>query len=111
MQKGIDTDPTHRGRFRRRLNLAQLCLSAIHPDMARVLLEQLDTDIERFSLEEWEPSLCLQVWTHLSRCYKQTLSQKGQQENSGSYQEKSDMIFEKICRLDIRAAALATNAG
>jgi len=111
MQKGIDTDPTHRGRFQRRLNLAQLCLSAIHPDMARVLLEQLDTEIERFSLEEWEPSLCLQVWTHLSRCYKQTLSQKGQQEDNRVYQEKADMIFEKICRLDIRAAALATNAG
>jgi type VI secretion system protein VasJ len=104
MQTGINAEPTCKGRFQRRLNLANLCLDADQPGMARPLLEDLDGEIERFSLDQWEPGLCLQVWTGLKRCYQGLLSGSGQQESDGFYREKADRIFEKICRLDIRAA-------
>ncbi|MFC1716207.1 type VI secretion system domain-containing protein [Candidatus Poribacteria bacterium] len=104
MQNGINAEPTLKGRFQRRLNLASLCLDAGQPTMARPLLEQLDEDIGRFSLDQWEPGLSVQVWNHLSRCYQELLSQDGQQENGNTYREKADKVFEKICRLDIRAA-------
>jgi type VI secretion system protein VasJ len=107
MQNGIDAEPTCKGRFQRRLNLASLCLDAGQPSMARPLLEQLDEEIERFSLDQWEPSLCLQVWNNLKRCYQELLSQ---QASNGFYQEKVDVLFEKICRLDIRAA-MPSSAG
>ena len=101
MQTGINAEPSRKGRFQRRLNLASLCMDAAQPGVARPLLEQLDEEIELFSLEQWEPGLCVQVWDHLKRCYQELMSQQG---NDGIYQEKSDRIFEKICRLDIRAA-------
>ena len=105
MQQGIDRDPTRKGRFLRRQNLADLCLNAERPEMARPLLEQLDEEIERFSLDQWEPGLCLGVWNALQRCYQALLSQQaqqGQQGGDGLYREKADRVFEKICRLDIR---------
>jgi len=104
MQAGIDEEPTCKGRFQRRLNLANLCLDAGQPAMARPLLEQLDDDIGRFSLDQWEPGLCIQVWGHLRRCYQELSPQQAQQESDGFYKEKADRIFEKLCRLDIRAA-------
>lgn len=102
MQKGINLDPSCKGRFQRRLNLASLCLDASQPQMARSILEHLDEEIGRFSLDQWEPSLCIQVWERLRHCYQQLMSSK--RGNIELYQEKSDKIFEKICRLDIRAA-------
>lgn len=102
MQKGIDLEPTRRGRFQRRLNLASLCLDAAQPSIARPILEHLDVEIEHFSLDDWEPNLCVQVWKYLQRCYQELMPQ--QQENNGFYQEKANRIFEKICRLDIRVA-------
>jgi len=110
MQTGIDSEPTCKGRFRRRLNLASLCLDANQPVMARPLLEDLDKEIERFSLDQWEPNLCLQVWSGLKRCYQELLSQDGQQDKNEFYGEKVERVFEKICRLDIRVA-LAPNSG
>ena len=109
MQNGINADPNRRGRFQRRLNLASLCMDAGQAIMARPILEQLDEEIERFSLDQWEPVLSVQVWDHLKRCYQALLSQDGQQENGVLYREKADRIFEKICRLDIRAALTSDN--
>jgi len=102
MQNGIDTEPTRKGRFLRRLNLASLCLDASQPRMARPILEQLDIEIERFALDQWEPGLCVQVWSRLKNCYQLLMAQ--QKNTDGYYQEKSDKIFEKICQLDIRVA-------
>jgi len=110
MQNGINSDPTLKGRFQRRLNLANLCLDAGQPAMARPLLEQLDEEIERFSLAQWEPGISVQVWNYLSRCYQELISQDGQQTQDGQqgngnhYKEKAERVFEKICRLDIRVA-------
>ncbi len=104
MQAGINEEATCKGRFQRRLNLANLCLDAGQPSMARPLLEQLDDDIGRFSLDQWEPALCIQVWGHLRRCYQELSPQQAQQGSDGFYQEKADRIFEKLCKLDIRAA-------
>ncbi|MBD3183741.1 hypothetical protein GF312_15735 [Candidatus Poribacteria bacterium] len=103
MQSGINTEPNPRGKFRRRLSLSEICLDAGQPEMARPLLEQLDEEIQHFSLDQWEPDLCLQVWIGLRRCYRDMISQKSRQTNEVAYEEKIDNLFEKICRLDIRA--------
>ena len=104
LQTGINTEASRRGLFQRRLNLASLCMDAAQPGMARPILEQLDEEIERLSLDQWDPSLCVQVWYQLKRCYQELISKQEQQESDGVYREKSDKVFEKICRLDIRAA-------
>jgi hypothetical protein len=110
MQNSINSESTCKGRFLRRLNLAGLCLDADQPGMARPILEELEIETERFSLDQWDPELCLKVWTSLNRCYQDLVSKQtaqGKQEvqsNNGFYNEKAGKIFEKICRLDIRAA-------
>lgn len=104
MQKGIDTEPTRRGRFLRRMNLAILCLNAGQSNMARPILEQLDEEIERFSLDKWEPGICVSVWNYLRHCYQTLLEQTSKQADENPYEEKADLLFEKICRVDIRVA-------
>ena len=101
MQRGIDAESTCKGRFQRRLNLAILCLDASQPQMARPILEHLDEEVGRFSLDQWEPKLCVQVWERLKYCYQQLAEKRGNRE---FYQEKEDAVFEKICKLDIRVA-------
>jgi type VI secretion system protein VasJ len=104
LQTGINTEASRKGLFQRRLNLASLCMDAAQPGMARPVLEQLDEEIDRLSLDQWEPSLCVQVWYQLKRCYQDLMSKQEAQGSDGVYREKADKVFEKICRLDIRAA-------
>ena len=48
-------EPSGRGRFRRRVQLAQVCLGAGEAAIALPILEELAAEIERRKLEEWEP--------------------------------------------------------
>ena len=73
--------------------------------MARPILEQLDKETRRLHLEEWEPALCIQVWSSLKQCYQLILAETEQEDERNLYQDKTNKLFEKICRLDIRAAA------
>ncbi len=59
---------------------------------------KLDVEIERFSIEQWEPGLCLQAWNLLKRCYQELLSRKGQEANNELYQEKADGYLRKLTR-------------
>ncbi|MBI1926583.1 type VI secretion system protein TssA [Candidatus Poribacteria bacterium] len=109
LQEGIDHDATRKGRFLRRLHLAGLCLVAKRPEMSRPILEDLDAEIERFALDQWEPGLCMEVWKNLRDCYQafsleQPRRQGGTAAAADPYHEKADKIFEKICRYDIRFA-------
>jgi hypothetical protein len=65
MQAGIQGDTRRKGRFLRTLNLAKLCLQSRQERMARIFLEKLQQDISDYRLEEWEPALCVAVWSSL----------------------------------------------
>jgi hypothetical protein len=62
MEKGIAAETRRKGKFLRRLNLANFCVQAKEFDLARVHLSNLLEKIEDYQLAEWEPALCTSVW-------------------------------------------------
>jgi type VI secretion system protein ImpA len=84
-----------RERFRRQLQLAQLCLSTQHFALAYPILQGLAQDIERRNLLEWEdPSLLSQVLAMLVQCIDRTTRD----------QEERGRVYALLCRLGPAAA-------
>lgn len=91
MQQEIARQTSGRGRFQRKLELVQLCVTADKDAIAQPLLDDLAAAIEAHKLDEWEDRQL--VATALTTLMN--LSKKIQ----GNASEKQK-IFERICRLD-----------
>jgi type VI secretion system protein ImpA len=80
-----------RGRFRRRVQLAQICLGAGHATLAYPILQDLAGEIESRNLENWEaPDMISHPLALLFRCMaKMDISA-----------EEKQKIYGRICRLD-----------
>jgi type VI secretion system protein ImpA len=92
-------EPSGRGRFRRRVQLAQICLGAGHATIAYPILEQLIKEIERRGLEDWEaPDMISHPLALLFRCM-----------NKMDFNaEEKQKIYDRICRLDpVQALAMS----
>jgi len=109
LQDGARADNSRKSTFRRRLASAALCLRGSQPAIARPLLEELEEEIKRHSLDEWEPALALDVWTHLHKCYG-LLTAGPSTPGKQAVQQQADRVFERICRLDIGYALESTGA-
>lgn len=80
-----------RGRFRRRVQLAQICLGAGRAELAAPILQDLSGEIERRNLEAWEPADMLShPLALLFRCLAKL---------DASAEEKQK-LYARICRLD-----------
>ncbi|HUS06617.1 MAG TPA: type VI secretion system protein TssA [Bryobacteraceae bacterium] len=80
-----------RGRFQRKLQLAQLCISIGHEPIAKSILEELARTIERHQLEEWEAAdVVAHALGMLYACM---------QKLDGDPVEKQK-LYARICRLD-----------
>jgi type VI secretion system protein ImpA len=80
-----------RERFRRRFQLAQICLSSSREVIAYPILRDLAAEMERRHLEEWESAeLLAQPLVLLHRCMTAL----------GRTEEEKQEIYERICRLD-----------
>ncbi len=97
------SDTSRKALFRRKLAMANLCMRGGQPAIARPLLEELEQDIERYSIHEWEPRLALEAWTALNGCY-QTLAANPATTARQTLQQQAEKVFERICRLDISFA-------
>jgi type VI secretion system protein VasJ len=95
--------------FRRRFHMAGLCMRGNQPTLARPILEELDEEIQRFSLDRWEPAQALEVWRDLHRCYE-SLASGPPSPAKEPMRENADRIFAKICRLDVTQALALTGA-
>jgi len=96
-------EPTRRGKFRCQLHTARLLFTHGKPETAKPLLEELDEQIERYGLVDWEPDRCLTVWSLMRRCYEQLSGQASPQAQE-DYLARSERCFDKMCRLDVRLA-------
>ncbi|MBV8675405.1 MAG: type VI secretion system domain-containing protein, partial [Acidobacteriaceae bacterium] len=86
--------PSGRARFQRRLQVAQLCVSAGQNKVAHPVLEELVKEIEQRRLEEWEASeMIAPPMALLLKCLDPST-------NNGSREE----LFAKLCRIDPTAA-------
>jgi type VI secretion system protein ImpA len=80
-----------RGRFQRRLQLAQLCISIGYEQIAHPILDQITAEIDTRGLEGWEaPELVAQPFTLLYQCLAR----------SDASPEVIQKIYDRICRLD-----------
>ena len=80
-----------RGRFQRRVQLAQVCMGAGYDALAQPILEQLVTEMDRLKLEDWESAdLLAHPLVLLYRCLKK----------SGADAADKQKVYARICRLD-----------
>ncbi|ADG93395.1 ImpA domain protein [Arcobacter nitrofigilis DSM 7299] len=81
-------------KFNWRLNHAKLSLQYNKNDIALVLLEDLEKEIDRFYLYEWNPKLAANVYTLILSSFN----------NTDIDTEKINTIYNKLCKIDINSA-------
>lgn len=83
-----------RNRFQRKLVLAQVCTASKRERLARMILEELSEQIDKFQLESWETSdLIGSVWIKLYQMYKRG-------EGGTVDADRAEKLYERLCRLD-----------
>lgn len=107
MQEGLRSTGDHRGQFLWRLELARICLESSQPQLAAPLLEELEGDILKHQLEQWEPRLCLAAYTALLSARRMLLNDS--RRATPELAEKTNQLHERIARLDL-ATALSLDA-
>jgi type VI secretion system protein ImpA len=79
-----------RGRFQRRMQLAQICMSAGYKTVAFPILEALAGEIDKRSLEDWEdPDLVIRALGLLYQCMEKLKCSA----------EQKEKVYARICRL------------
>ncbi|MBI3871715.1 MAG: type VI secretion system protein TssA [candidate division Zixibacteria bacterium] len=102
MQQGIAGAGLQRSQFLWRLELARLFLDSGQPAMAAPLLEELEGQIQEHHLEVWEPQLCLTAYMALFTARRTLL--KDQRRVTPELTQKTNLLYERLCRLDPGAA-------
>ncbi|MGB9595024.1 MAG: type VI secretion system protein TssA, partial [Candidatus Poribacteria bacterium] len=91
-----------REQFLWRLNLAKLCLDAGNARLALPQLESLDEEVRKFSLEQWEPELAVEVLKSLLQCRKKLMADIKQP--SPELMSIISELYSRLCRLDVVSA-------
>ena len=91
LNKEIARQQSGRGRFLRKMQLAQICISAGKEAIAQPLLEDLAAAIEAHKLEDWEDRQM--VAGALAFILKSSTRVQGDA-------KEKQRLFERICRLD-----------
>jgi type VI secretion system protein ImpA len=91
MAEEIGRQTSGRGRFQRKLQLAQICLAGGQQAIAHSLLEELAEAIDKHSLEAWEsPDVVAHALSLLYACLERTEMEPAQKAR----------LYARICRLD-----------
>lgn len=105
LQEGLFTSTQRRDRFLWRVRIAQLCFDAKRLQLAAPLLEECYDEIRRYHIDEWEPTLAVEVAQTLYRCRKSlTAAEKAPAEDVIRGVRES---FAWLCQLDPLAALAA----
>ena len=91
LQQDISRKRSGRERFRRRLQLVEVCASTNKPNVAQPILDDLAAAIEMHKLDEWEdPGVIASALATIMKMSTKIQADKAQQQK----------LFERICRLD-----------
>jgi type VI secretion system protein ImpA len=91
LQREVERQASGRGRFQRRLQLAQVCLSAGKDSIAQPLLDDIAAEIENHKLDDWEErELVAGALVFVMQSSKKIQGDA----------KARQTIFERICRLD-----------
>jgi type VI secretion system protein VasJ len=94
----IDGSTSPRSRMLSRLALAEACLDADQPKLARGMYAAIDREMRERRLEDWDPPL-------VSRCLEGFIRSIRAAVKAGSPYQGSEEIFERLCLVDPAAAA------
>ena len=91
LQREVERAPSGRARFLRRMQLAQICISAGKDGIAQPLLDDVAAAIETHKLDDWEDreTIARALVFLLQNSKKIQADPKAKQ-----------ALFERICRLD-----------
>ncbi len=84
-----------------KLEAARLCMTSGRPEMALALLEALDAELRKASIEDWDPALCAEILRDLLRC-RQQVAQSA--DFAPSELAQSRELMGRLCRLDVVSA-------
>jgi type VI secretion system protein ImpA len=91
LQKEVERQLSGRGRFQRKLQLAQICIAAGKDAIAQPLLDDIAAAIETHKLEDWEDrEMVAAALVFLVQNSKKI----------GADAKAKQALFERICRLD-----------
>jgi len=105
LREGLMTSTQRRERLLWRLRIAQLCFDAKRLQLAAPLLEECSEEIRRDNIDEWEPTLAVDVAETLYRCRKMLTA--GSKEVSPEDERGVRESFAWLCQLDPLAALAA----
>lgn len=88
-----------RDRFRAQLALGSLCLDMNKLPLAQSILEGLESQIDQYRLEEWEPSLSARVLYDLHECLTKSKPKPTPEDLT-----RLAKVFSRLARLDPGAA-------
>lgn len=100
MQEEINTEKMPKGKFLRRLNIANYCYEAKQYNIAKVNLEELKKTIEELNLYEWEPTLSTAVWQSLYLTNIQLLFNTNSEIIKGQLEKEQEELFYEIARFN-----------
>ena len=91
LNKDIARQRSGRERFRRRVQMVEMCVSTNRLNIAQLVLDDLAAAIETHKLDDWEdPTLVANTLTIIMKLSQRLQSDAGQRQK----------LFERICRLD-----------
>jgi type VI secretion system protein VasJ len=109
LREGLVACTERRDRFLWRLAMARLCFDSQRLQLAAPLLEECHGEIQRYHIDEWEPSLAIEVAQALYRCRKALMTSE-KEPTPEALQGVRDS-FAWLCQLDPLAALAAEPSG
>lgn len=103
LQTAMSTSNNERENFIRSILISNLLLKGKQPDIAVSFLESLNTKIETYHLESWDPELTVEAWTALFTAYKAARANKPQN-ILATLNEKQNDILSRISRINPKKA-------
>ena len=98
MHKGLSSEERVKGKFLRRLNLANLCYESKHYNAAKVFLEELNVLIDDLKLGEWEPALSVAAWQSLYLTNVQLLFITDGETAKSDLEKQQQELYYKIAK-------------
>ncbi|MFO7523893.1 MAG: TssA family type VI secretion system protein [Ignavibacteriaceae bacterium] len=98
MQQKLSAEERIKGKFLRRLNLANFCYEAKQYNVAKVNLEELNTMIDELNLASWEPALSTAVWQSLYLTNIQVLFITDNETTKLGIEKEQRELFNKIAK-------------
>ena len=87
------SESSGRARFMRKLMLADVCLRANRPRLAKTILQELNEQIKDSKLDKWESSALVgAVWARLYKLYRKS--------DSSTENEQAVLLYSQLCHLD-----------